>query len=312
MRLDCRFLDNFDSDQARGRMDSLSVFSQNELQQIVPETYDKLFPDYDAKEHVPVKSNMNYALPAWAYDSYDKRGMAEFFSANGNDIPRVDVSKARFTFPVRTIVTSYGWSVEEIEAARAVGIPLDRLKADTAKEAIAWKEHDLILNGDAHHNIPGFLTNAAVPLMAAPTGAWASATADQMVDDLHAALDKMFVASNRKHRANAVILPVAQARRFATKRMTDTSMSAQQYFLSQNPEIKSIGTMLELATASASSGPRAVVYQKDPRNQAAIAPLGFQQMEPQLRGMEMVVPCRAREGGAVWFYPMSGVFMDGI
>lgn len=312
MRLNCDWLNDFDDPRMSARMDSLGIFSQTELTQIIPETYDKLYPDYDAREHIPIKTNLNYALPAWAYDSFEKRGQADFLGANGNDLPRSDVAKARFTFPIRTIVTAYGWTVEEIEAARAMNMPLDREKADSAREGIAWKEHDLLVSGNANHNIPGFLTNAAVPVMAAPTGTWSGASADAMIDDLHAAVDKLFVVSQRKHRANAILLPVAQFRRFATKRVTDTGISAMKYFLDQNPEIKSIGTMLELSTAGASSTARAVVYQKDPRNLAGIVPLAFQQMEPQQKNMEMVVPCRAREGGTVWFYPMSGIFMDGI
>lgn len=310
--MDLKLLDSMVAPRTIQRFDSLAAFVENELKDVIPQMYDRLFPELDARQHVPISANINPGAMSWAYDSFDKAGQAEFLAAGGTDMPRADVSKERFTFPIKTTVLAYGWTIEEIEASRFAGMQLDRMKAEAARRGQAEKEHDILLNGDLSHNLPGFLTNVRTPFVAVPNGTWASATADDILEDLNFVIDEIWVGSERVHRPNTILLPLAQLRRIQTLRIPDTGKSVIEFFMESNPFIQEILPLTELATAGVSGGARMMAYEKRPDRLTGVVPLPFEQMEPQIQGMEVIVPTRQRIGGCVWYYPLAAAFGDGI
>ena len=312
--MDLRSIDAY-ATRKRSRMDdvTLSVFVENELKVIVPQMYDRLFPELDARKHIPIGTNVAAGAMAWAYDSADKRGKAKFLGANATDMPRADVSKKRQTFPIRTIVSSYGWSIEEIEAAKFAGTPLDAMKAEAARRAIAELEHEVLLFGDVSRNLPGFLTNPATPLVVLPNGDWlATATPDEVIADLNALVDQIWIGTDKVHRANTLLLPLPHFRHIQTTRIPDTDIPIVEFFRRSNPEIREILPLTELISSGAGGTPQALAYQKDPGMQSGVIPLAFQQLEAQAHGFEVVVPVRERVGGTVWYYPFSGAFGIGL
>ena len=293
------------------RHDSLSAFVGQELLQIMPELYNRKFPLLDATRWIPGKSNINPGAMAWAFYGFDQRGEARFLGQNANDIPRADISKDMQAYPIRTIVSSYGWTLEEMENARFSGTPLETGKADAARRAIAELEYRTLLFGSAERNIPGFLNNPNVPIVEPTTGGWATATVDQIIDDLTGIVDAVPLQSNETHRTTVVLLPYIQWRRVQTARIANTSETALSFVQKVNPGIE-FGALRDLATAGEGGTTRAVAYERDPMNLGAVIPLAFQQIDPQVWGMETVVPVRERIGGTVVFYPYSMAYIDGI
>lgn len=294
---------------------TISAFVENQLQDIVPQMYDKLFPELDARDHVPTgNTQVSPGAMAWGYDSMDKRGKAEFLGANATDMPRADISRRRLTFPIRTIIIAYGWTVEEIEAARFANVQLERGKADAARRAIAELEHNTLLQGDTSRNLPGFLTNPATPRIAVPTGAWlTTATPDQILVDLNTIVDQVWTLTERVHRPNTIILPLAQFRHLMTTPRSGTSdTTIAEFFLRTNGFVRELMSLPEMSTASATGGAAMLAYQKDPSILSGIVPLEFQQMDAQVHGFEVLIPAREKLGGTVWFYPFAAAFGDGI
>ena len=81
---------------------SLSAFVENELNVVVTTMYNKLYPELDARRHVPIGTDVNPAAMGWSYDSMEQRGRAKIMGANATDIPRADIAKKRVTNPIRT------------------------------------------------------------------------------------------------------------------------------------------------------------------------------------------------------------------
>ena len=292
----------------------LSVFVARELEQVIPQQFDRLFPELDARLHIPLNSSINPAAMAWSYDSMDKRGEAKLIGANVNDIPRADVSKQRFTHPIRTSALAYGWSFEEIAAARFAGVPLDRQKAEATRRGQAELEHDLLINGDATSDIPGFLTDPRLAAKAAPNGSWlTTATPDDVIQDFCAAVDNVKNLSNKVHRANVVLLPSAHFDHVNCTRVTDTGRTIMDYLRAARPGVEVMEMVQdELATAGASGAPRLLAYQKDPGVLTGVVPEPFMVHAPQERDLEVVINTTMRIGGTVWYYPRAACFMDGI
>jgi hypothetical protein len=292
---------------------NFSAFVENELKDIIPELYDRLYRELDARQHIPLSTNVNPGAMSWAYDSFDKRGHADFLGANADMMPRADVMKQRTTLPIRTVVTAYGWTLEEIEASRFAGTELDRRKAEAARRSVAEKEHSVLLSGDVPRQIPGFLTNPVTPRVTIPNGSWLTQTnADNILADMNAVVDSIWIGSNKVHKPNTVLLPLPQYRKIQTLRIANTGLSVIEYFMRTNGFIMEVLPLIELSTAGVSGNATMLAYEKSPANLSGIVPLAFQQLDPQLRGFEVVVPCREKIGGTCWFYPLSGAFGDGI
>lgn len=293
---------------------SLSAFVENEIKEVIPQMYSKLYPELDARRHVPINVSVNPGAMAWSYDSMEQRGKAKILGANATDMPRADVAKKRVTNNIRTQVLAYGWSIEEIEAARMVGTALDRGKAEATRRGQAELEHDILLLGDDTYGLPGFLTNPATPRLAVPNGAWlTTATPDQILEDLNTVVDQVWILSQRVHRPNTILLPLGHFRHiFTTARSATSDTTIAEFFLRTNGFVSEILSLPELETISPTGGPSMLAYQKSPEVLSGVIPLAFQQMEAQTKGFEVLVPTREKNGGTVWFYPFAAAFGDGI
>jgi len=292
---------------------TFSIFAENELKQVVPKVYDRRYRELDALEFVPAATGINPGAMAWAYDSFDMRGQPQWMGAGATDMPRADVAKARFSFPVRSYSLGYGWTIEELMAARFTGQALDVKKANATRRGMAEMEHNTILSGYPSLNIPGFLTNPATPRVIVPTGNWASgASADQVLGDMNAVVDSVWVNSARVHQPDTLAMPIDKFRIIQNLRIPNTGISVRTYFLENNAFIKEIRPMFELQSAGPGGTATMIAYQKDPMNCEAVIPLPFTQLDPQVRGLEVFVPTWQRHGGAVFYYPMSAAFGDGI
>lgn len=318
MKFDLGFLKQYSAMQPqsvyRGDDTQFTAFLEQQLRQVVTKTYDRLFVELDARQHIPIRSDIAPGAMAWAYDSFDQRGLAKFLSAAGEDIPLADISVDRTTFPIKSIVSGYGWTMEELMAAQFAGVPINERKAVAARRAIAELEHSILLSGSPNEGLPGFLTNPSVPLMTVPNGSWLNVgtTADQMVADLNAMADSAWINTKRVHRADTILLPLAQYRVIQEARLPNTQTTVREFFLQTNGFVRSILPLTELATAGPSSAPRAIAYAKSEENLSGVVPVPFQQMEPQQAGFRYVIPVWSRQGGTVFYRPFSAVYADGI
>src|SRR6266550_794165 len=289
-------LDSYDAATFVGsgrRMDdnAFSIFAQNELQQLIPKTYDRMFRELDALQFVPVATGVNAGAMAFAYDSFDMRGTPQWIGAGATDLPRGDVSKGRFVFPIRSFAMSYGWTIEEMMAARFAGQPLDVKKANAVRRSMAEMEHKTILFGEPTLKIPGFLMNPSTPRVVVPNGNWlAGATADQMLGDLETVIDAVWVQSNRVHTPNTLALPLSWFRRLQNTRIPNTGISARTYFLENNAFVQEIRPLTELETAGPGGAPAMLTYDKNVDNLSAIVVLPYTALDPQVRGMETMIP----------------------
>lgn len=289
------------------------AFVENEISVLTPELFNKEYKDLDAKLHIPMATMVPPATMDWSYDSWEFAGKADFLADSATNFQLAEAGKVRKHFQIQTIKCAYGWTIEEIEFCRQLGSPLDAMRAESCKRALAELENSILLSGDVAHKLPGFLTNDAVPLLNVPNGAWSAglATPDQVVEDLNAMTDRVFIQSQKRYVADTILLPLREFRRINAMRLPNTGLTVRDFYMQTNPGV-TILPLIEMSTAGASGGARAVCYKKDPNVLRGVMPMSFNQMDPQIQGFNVVVPCRQRLGGCVWFRPLAGVYADGI
>lgn len=306
----------FDSELVKDSNES--AFLARQLEHIETELYNIDYPEFQSEELFPVSTVAGPGAQQLTYRVYDRFGMAKIVSNYANDIPRVGVKAKEYTSNIRSLAASYYVSIQDVRSAAMAGMDLDRQEAEAARESIEALHDDIAFNGDADHNLPGFLSNANIPdvaIAADGTGSsalWSAKTADLILRDMNALVDKVVVDTKGVERPDTMCMPLAQYNLISTKKIDDTGKTVKLFFLENSPYIKTIVPVPKLKAAGAASSDVFFVYKKDPKKLKFHKPVPFEVFAPQPKGMGWENNCHARNGGVVVYKPLSAAKGDGI
>lgn len=101
-------------------------------------------------------------------------GAAKIQHQLATDYPLVDVGMTPKVLPVKDLAVAYTATTQELEKARALGIPLDAAKAAKARKEIAKKENSLVFNGDSDFNVEGLYNLTGKTSVTKVHGGWAA------------------------------------------------------------------------------------------------------------------------------------------
>lgn len=303
--------------------DNETIFFARQLEYVKSRTYDIKRPDLSAFNLFPVDTSAGAGAKTITYRQYDSVGSAKIIASYAEDLPRADVVAKEFTSNVRGIGISYGYDVQEIRYAQMTGQSLDAKRAASARKAHEQRINLLAWSGDADHNLPGFLTNANVPGYTIPadgTGSsklFSTKTPDQILRDLNGLANAVYTQSRGVHRPNQLWIPLAQYTLIAsTPRSSTSDTTILEYFLMNNPFIKEVVPVLELAS-NANGGVAGatnimVAVENTEENLQMNVTMPFMQHSPQQKGLAFEVPCESRFGGVTITYPLAMIKADSI
>lgn len=290
-----------------------SAHLARELEHIKARTFDIRYPTLKARSFIPVSSDADPGADTITYWQWDWRGMAKVITNYADDIPSVDAFKNEFRAPVISLASSYKWSIQDIRRAAMAGSQLDVRRATAARMAFERKVDEVAAFGEADTGVRGFLNNTNVPVLAAPTGTWSTATPAQIIEDMNFAVQSIIDATLETEIPDTMLLStdlfgiIAQ-----TPIAIDNQTTILQSFLANNPYIRNIDqwTRLNLADAGG-TGPRIVTYRRSPDVLSLELPQDFEQFPPQERNLTFVVNTHGRIGGVLVYYPLAISYMDG-
>lgn len=297
-----------------------SIFFQRELEHVKSKSYDKKYPQLKARMLFPVSMEAGSGAETITYEQYDAVGLAKVISSYGDDLPRADVKGKQFTSIVKSLGSSFGYSLQEIRAAQKAGKPLAQRKADAAKKAILTKEDQIAFSGDSANNIGGFLSNSSVPLVvlaADGTGsskAFSTKTAAQILRDLNALVNSIVELTKEVEIPDTLLIPTEQYNLLKNTPWSSSNdgKSILKLFLENNEYIKNVFSVPRLKGAGAAGVDRMAAYRRDPDALTLEIPQDFEMLEEEKRGLEYVTACHSRIGGVIIYYPLSVAFADGI
>ena len=305
--------------EASGRFDANeSMFFARQLEAIKAQTYDVKRANLNALQLMPVSTDVPEGATTITYRQYDTVGMAKVIANYANDLPRADVTGKEFTSNIRSIGNAFGYNTQEIRSAIFAGVNLPARKAMAATRAHQEKINALAFTGDADHGLPGLISNTNVPevtLLADGTGSaktFASKTADKIVRDVNALVNKIISQSKGVHRATEVWMPVEQYALIATTQNSTASDTTILQFLQQVHPGVTFRQVVELDGAGASGADRMYAIENSRDNWAIEIPMMMKMYSPQQKGLEFEVPVESRFGGVIIEYPLSMCFADGI
>ncbi len=295
-----------------------SIFFARELESVKAKSYDVQYAELKARKLIPVSFDAGPGAETIKYEQFDQVGMAKIIANYAHDLPRADVKGKEFISVVRSLGASFGYNVQEVRAAKMAGKPLEQRRANAAKRAIMQLENTIAFSGDASHNLGGLLNAANITEVTIPndgTGPsklWANKTPDQILRDMNLVANTPSELTKMVEAPDTMLLPVAKFNFIASTRLSTASdTTILKYFLANNPYIKAVEPLNELA-AFYSGDDGIFVYKRDPEKLTMEVPQDFEQFPEQEQGLEFVVPCHARSGGVIVYYPLSIAFGKGI
>ncbi len=295
-----------------------SVFFERELEHRKSKTYDVIRAPLKAFELIPVSTEAGAGAESIVYEQYDSTGIAKIIANYADDLPRADVKGKEFTAMVKSVGNSYGYSLQEVRAAQMAGKSLEQRKANAAGRSQREKWNKIAFFGDEENNLPGWLNNPNVPSAPVAAGSsgdteWVNKSPSEKLKDMNDAANAIVALTNGAEIPDTLVLPIEQYSDIASTARSDTSdTTILEYFLKNNPYIKSVEWANELAGAFPGGTDGFIVYRRDPDAMEFEMPVSFEQLPVQEKGLEYLVNCHSRVAGTIVRYPLSQSFKYGI
>jgi len=251
------------------------------------------YPSFDYAGMVPVNTDGDMWDVGTLVYSGDVAGKAEYLGGKAFDVPNASINFSQGITGFHLAGVGYELSRQEVERfARMIGTNpgitsgsnLGERKASAARMVADKFVYDRVIRGSTEKNFPGMINQTAVPTANAPTGGWASATPDNMLADVNAALQDVYVNSRETALADSLLLPTSKFLFINNARISNTNTSVLKY-LAENNSFTAISKRpldirpsRELETAGASSTARMIAYEKSPDNMEFFLPGMFEFM----------------------------------
>ena len=315
--------------------DNDGVFFQRQLEYIQAQSYDVLYPELKARMIFAMNSEGGEGINQITYRSYDKRGRAKIISGKGTDLPRADIDGKEYTIDVRTIGTSYGYSLQEIAASDVTGLQLDARKAAAATKAYEEEFNKLSFFGSAPDNIGGLfggpaggpwstITNTQVAAPGTGTNrTWGGGnkTPDEVIKDLSIACITMVEDTLQIHKPNKILMSVAKKNYLMmTPRSLQSDRSIMSWFIEASPYINSEADIIAVneldgvfgATPGINGGSQGFVVMEDMSDNLRLRePLPLKSIPVQYHGLELMINMYGRFAGLEIIRPAAINFWYG-
>lgn len=301
-------------------------FVQSQAKAINTTVYAAEYPEHDYAQLIPVDSS----APDWADGMItyltDRVGKADWVSGMAKDIPLADVIRGQSDVNYEMAAIGYEFSLEEVNRAAMLGIPLTSLKADAAREGWAEMMYDLALIGSARKGLSGFLNSAAVVsgLVANNAGAtsrlWAQKTPQEILADVDGLLTGSYIGSKTVELANTLLLSPERMAYLNSRVMSDSNSETLLAFITRTniytmitKQALDIRAVRWLSTLGTGNTQRMVAYRREPRVLTFHLPMPHRFLPVWQNGpMNFLIPGIGRAGGTEIRRPGAIRYADGF
>jgi len=296
------------------------AFFADELENVKSQTYDIVYERIKFRDLLPIDRSASPADNTITFRRYGKVGTAKFVSDYATDFPKADIYAEEVSSNIKSIGTSYDYSIQEIRASRETGKNLDARKAESCRRAIEEKLDSIAWTGNKKRGLQGFFNYPGISEYTVPAGASTKTEFDEktpleIVADFHGLISAIIVTTNEMESPNTIILPLEQYLYLsATPMSTDNDKTILTYLL-ETLAVLGITTIEKLSKLKA-AGPTGkdmmMAYENTMDKLAYQLPQDFEQIDEDKVGMAYTIPCHARSGGMTIYYPQSVAFAEGI
>jgi hypothetical protein len=288
-----------------------------QLEYIRTKTTDVVYAESKALKFFPIASDVPDGARTFVVQQWDMAGSAKIISSFADDLPKVSLLAKERSQIVQTVGNAYDYSIEELKASAFSGVPLQAKKATACRMIHERKVDELVAVGDADADLPGALNNANIPLVVPPNGGWATATPEEILEDMYALEWAVWTNSMELFPPTDMLMSTAEFKRVSTTMYAaggvTTTETILAVFLKNSRFIKNVEPWHKLDLADAGgTGPRLMAYHKSDAVIEIVLPRPFTQEPPQARNLSWVTNCHSTIGGVQVNYPIGAAYMDGV
>lgn len=298
--------------------DAQSAFFLRQLEHVQARILEVPHKPLKALTLIPADMSADTGAETITYRTFDMLGVARIIADYASDFPRVDIYGYEKSVKVKSLGSSYGYSVQEIRRARKAGLDLETRRARAARLAIDQKIDKLVWNGDKKAGLQGFLKYPGTLQFTLPADGSGSTTqlinkdVDKIIRDLSAMQSYVRTATNGVEDVDTVLMTLPLWTYLSSLRMPTVSEKTLLTWLMANfPTITKWEWVNELKGAGTGGTDMLVMYKRDPEYVNFQIPQTFEQFAPQLKGLTYEVYCHARVGGVIMYRPQSCVWCEG-
>lgn len=284
-----------------------------QLEFVKAQTYDIEFGKLKSLQFIPLDTSVPEGADSVTYQQWDEVEAAAVVANMADDLPQVDVFATEFTSTVKSLGSSYVWSIQDIRRAAMAGTDFQLRKARAARMSIDRRIDEIGANGIPEANTTGLLNNVNVPVFVFPNaGAWDAIATNLVLENLNALAQSIVDATIEVEEPNAMIIPTTEFGIIAATPMlggdgTDTIL---QVFLKNSPYITNIDQWSKAEGGGAGGANRFVCYDRSDRVLQFNMPLLFESLPPQPKNLAFMVPVHARAGVVEMHYPLAAAYAD--
>lgn len=297
------------------RLDSDGIWLSRELEKIEERVFEVQYADIVYPTLLPVDTTtVGPADDIYTYRVMDRVGKFKTIQDRARDLPRVDVTRKEVSQRVISIGASYGYTVQEVKAARAKGLPMQESRVNAFRRAYEEQVNQIALFGDTDSNLTGFFNNPDIDKLNV-TGSWISngSTADEILKLLNTTVSYMVKSTNMIEKPNTLLMAYEDYNILSTTPRSATSdTTVLAYFLANDPYITSVVPLNELDDFSGAGKNRMIAYNRSPEKLKLHIPQVLETFAPEREGMEYTVDGYARVMGTTVYYPKSVLYVDQV
>ena len=304
------------------------VFFERELEHIKARSYDVQYPMLLARSLIPLDSSADPGAETITYYTWDHVGMAKLIHSYSDSLPNVNVTAKKTTRQIYSKGVAFGYSLQDVRAARYANKPLEQRQANAARRQMLHLENKIAWHGnDATKGVPGtdippFINNPNVNNYVVPQGAggdtrFINKTPDEIIKDISGMTSLIRVTSNGVEVGRRLMLPEEQYTHIATTpRSSVSDTTILEFILKSNPFIESIVPNYELKGAAPAGGydgtDCAILYDPSPDKLTLECPQDVEFLPVREKSLMYEIPVHARTAGTIIYYPKSICQANGI
>lgn len=288
-----------------------------ELRQRIARSFDVRFPELKARALIPVSNEINPGASAIEWRSYSSVGTVKLIAAYADDLPLSDITGEQNFAEVRTLGGACRYTLDEINAFIYRGEPLPQRKMNAVREGYEQELDRLAALGDTKSNLVGLLsipnaTRVTVPNGVGGTTPWSNKTAQEMIDDVVAAITAVRTLTKGIEAINTAVMPIAQLALLNTTRYAEVSDITVLEFLQKRFGAIAFEEWDRCVGAGLGGLDRMVLYRRDPDALQLHIPKELAPLPPQEINLDTKVPHHGRYAGVICYRPLSVSYVDGV
>lgn len=286
----------FDSDVLSA---GTGFFFRRQLEHIFAETLTAKIPPPNAFRLFPIDSSVPEGAKGYTQRIMEPVGEATIIANYADDLPRVNVVRREERRGIRMIGDSYGYSVQDIMAARFAGEPLDVTLGLAAREAIERKHNRLAWFGDEEAGLWGVLRHPYIPrfIFTEPIDK-AATSSDEIIAQINQMLNGVNALTKTTAQVDTLVLPPDEyAYIHSTPRSANSDTTIADFILAKSPFLTRIEQAWELDQDQNDGKALALAYRRDISVVKYVAPITFRQLPVERRNLEFVVNNIGSSGG---------------